>query len=151
MDSTTSRVVVYMLDQGQTVPLPLASIRTGVHSQLSQVQPLAVPFLLGEVVPPGGDWSKPAIEFVTDGVVDSLCRAVVTHRGRGHTFVRLYARGQRESLAQDMVQCGMAVSGLPNIDSIPQSITMSSHNNPSSPQPELPPHQTYLQGFGAGV
>ena len=82
MDSTTSRVVVYMLDQGQTVPFPLCSIRTGAHSQLSQVQPVAVPFLLGEVVPPAGDWSKPAIEFVTDAVVDSLCRAVVTHRGK---------------------------------------------------------------------
>ena len=134
VDSTTSHVVVYMLDQGQAVPITLASIRTGVHSQLSQVQPLAVPFLLGEVVPPGGDWTKPAIEFVTDAVVDSLCMAVVTHRGRGHTFVRLYARGQRESLAQDMVQCGMAVSGLPNIDSITPA-----HNYVQPQQSIFPP------------
>ena len=136
VDSTTSRVVVYLLDLGQTVPLPLSNIRTGVHSQLSQVQPLAMPFLLGEVVPPGGDWSKPAIEFVTDGVVDSLCRAVVTHRARGHTFVRLYARGQRESLAQDMVQCGMAVSGLPNVESIPPA-----HNYVQPQQPMYPPNR----------
>jgi len=143
VDSTTSRVVVYMLDHGQTVPLPLASIRTGVHSQLSQVQPLAVPFMLGEVVPPGGDWSKPAIEFVTDAVVDSLCRSVVTHRARGNTFVRLYARGQRESLAQDMVQCGMAVSGLPNIDSIPPAQNYVQPQQSIFPPTRAPPSPNY--------
>ena len=66
----------------------------------------------GEVVPPGGDWSKPAIEFISDAVVGvGVCQAMVTHRGHGHTFIRLYARDSREPLSQDMVQCGMAVSG----------------------------------------
>ena len=77
-------------------------------------------FFLGEVVPPGGDWSKPAVEFISDAVVGvGVCHALVTHRGHGHNFIRLYSRDSREPLSQDMVQCGMAVSGLPNIDFLP--------------------------------
>jgi len=146
VESSTSRVTVYFLDHGMTLQLPLSSIRTGVHSQLSQVQPLATPFLLGEVVPPGGDWSKPAIEFATDAIVGSHCRAIITHRARGHNFCRIFARDTRESLAQDMVQCGMAVSGLPQIDSLPpaQNYVQTSPPNifPSSrapPSPNYPP------------
>ena len=37
LDSASRRVVVSLIDHGNTVPLPLANIRTGVHSQLSQV------------------------------------------------------------------------------------------------------------------
>ena len=37
LDSASRRVVVALIDHGNTVPLPLANIRTGVHSQLSQV------------------------------------------------------------------------------------------------------------------
>ena len=37
LDSASRRVVVFLLDQGLTLPLPVANIRTGVHSQLSQV------------------------------------------------------------------------------------------------------------------
>jgi hypothetical protein len=36
----------------------LGSIRTGLHSQLQAVPPLAEEFILAEVVPPAGDWSK---------------------------------------------------------------------------------------------
>ena len=41
-DSSSSRVVVNLVDQGATVALALVNIRTGVHSQLSQVPPLSV-------------------------------------------------------------------------------------------------------------
>ena len=73
------------------------------------------------MVPPGGDWSKPAIEFISDAVVGAgPCRALVTHRGHGHTFIRLFCgRDPGKPLSGDMVQCGMAVSGLPNIDHLP--------------------------------
>ena len=37
VDSASTRVVVSLVDHGSTLPLPLANIRTGVHSQLSQV------------------------------------------------------------------------------------------------------------------
>ena len=37
LDSASRRVVVFLLDHGLTLPLPVANIRTGVHSQLSQV------------------------------------------------------------------------------------------------------------------
>lgn len=37
LDSARGRVMVCLLDQGLTIPLPVANIRTGVHSQLSQV------------------------------------------------------------------------------------------------------------------
>ena len=120
VDSSSKRVVVNLVDHGATVPLSLVNIRTGVHSQLSQLQPLSVSYFLGEVVPPAGDWSKPAVEFISDAVVGTgTCRAVMTHRGHGHTFIRLYGRDSREPLSHDMVQCGMAVSGLPNIDFLP--------------------------------
>ena len=120
VDNSSSRVVVFLVDHGATVPLSLVNIRTGVHSQLSQVAPLSVSYFLGEVVPPGGDWSKPAIEFISDAVVGTgTCRAVLTHRGHGHSFIRLYCRDSRDPLSHDMVQCGMAVSGLPNIDFLP--------------------------------
>ena len=120
VDNSSNRVVVFLVDHGATVPLSLVNIRTGVHSQLSQVAPLSVSYFLGEVVPPGGDWSKPAIEFISDAVVGTgTCRAVLTHRGHGHSFIRLYCRDSRDPLSHDMVQCGMAVSGLPNIDFLP--------------------------------
>ena len=128
----SSRVVVSLVDQGATVSLALVNIRTGVHSQLSQVPPLSVSYFLGEVVPPGGDWSKPAIEFISDAVVGTgTCRAVMTHRGHGHSFIRLYSRDSRDPLSQDMVQCGMAVSGLPNIDFLPPAQNYV--------QPQVPP------------
>ena len=38
LDNSSRRVVVSLIDHGNTVPLPLANIRTGVHSQLSQVR-----------------------------------------------------------------------------------------------------------------
>ena len=60
-----------------------------------------------------------------------LSRALVTHQGHGHTFIRLYARDSREPLSSDMVQCGMAVSGLPNIDYLPPA--------PHYVQPSVPP------------
>ena len=41
---------------------------------LSQVPPLARTFVLGEVVPPGGDWSRPALQFVKDAVEGFTCR-----------------------------------------------------------------------------
>ena len=132
LDTSSSRVVVSLVDQGATVGLALVNIRTGVHSQLSQVPPLSVSYFLGEVVPPGGDWSKPAIEFISDAVVGTgICRAVMTHRGHGHTFIRLYCRDSRDPLSHDMVQCGMAVSGLPNIDYLPPALNYV--------QPQVPP------------
>ena len=36
----------------------MGNIRTGIHSQLQAVPPLAQEFILAEVVPPAGDWSK---------------------------------------------------------------------------------------------
>ena len=105
-----------------------------IHPELLnlQIQPLAASFFLGEVVPPGGNWSKPAIEFISDAVVGvGLSHALVTHRGHGHTFIRLYAGDSREPLSSDMVQCGMAVSGLPNIDFLPPA--------PHYVQPSVPP------------
>ena len=103
-------------------------------------------FFLGEVVPPGGDWSKPAIEFISDAVVGvGVCQALVTHRGHGHNFIRLYTRDSREPLSQDMVQCGMAVSGLPNIDFLPPA------QNYVQPQTRAPaPYQASAQAGSGG-
>ena len=47
------------------------------------------------------------------------CRALLTHRVRGHSFIRLYKRESREPLSHDMVQCGFAVAGYPTLDSVP--------------------------------
>lgn len=115
------RVAVFLLDQGCSVTTPLAGLRTGVHSQLAAVPPLALPFFLGEVVPPGGEWSKPAIEFVSDAVVGAglVVRAVVVSRGRGHTFLRLHCPPAQQSLSHHMVQCGMAVLGTPSLERLP--------------------------------
>ena len=38
IDSSSRRIVVFLVDHGVTVPLPISNIRTGVHSQLSQVE-----------------------------------------------------------------------------------------------------------------
>ena len=81
--------------------------------------PLARTFILGEVVPPASDWSRPALQFVTDAVVGATCRALVTHRVRGHSFVRLYKGDSREPLSHDMVQCGFAVAGYPSLEGVP--------------------------------
>ena len=37
IDTSSKKIVVFLIDHGLTLPLPLANIRTGVHSQLSQV------------------------------------------------------------------------------------------------------------------
>ena len=36
----------------------LTDLRTEIHAQLQAVAPLAQEFVLGEVIPPAGDWSK---------------------------------------------------------------------------------------------
>jgi hypothetical protein len=112
-------VEVLLEDLGPACTLGLAALRTGVPGEVSRLPGLARSFVLGEVLPAGPDWSRPALQFVRDAVEGSTCRALVTHRVRGHSFLRLYKRDSREPLSHDMVQCGFAVAGYPNIDSLP--------------------------------
>ena len=55
---------MYLMDYGNVVEVGLSDVRIGLHSQLNQIGPLAFPFYLAEVVPPGGDWSRVSKEHI---------------------------------------------------------------------------------------
>ena len=58
----------------ERVPLNRSSNTSNIEQYEHQVPPLARTFVLGEVVPPGGDWSRPALQFVKDAVEGFTCR-----------------------------------------------------------------------------
>jgi len=134
------RVSVSLVDSGENLTCNLSNIRTVIHPQLQTIPPLAEEFILGEVIPPAGDWSKPSIEFVADALQGAVCRAMVIHRSHGYNFIRVFKRDSREPLVHDMVQCGMAISGYPNMDNIPPADT----SGLSPPQVSVSPQ------FGGG-
>lgn len=127
------QVSATLVDTGQIQVCNLTNIRTEIHSKLQSIPPLAQEFVLGEVVPPAGDWSKPSIEFVRDGLQNDVCKAIVIHRSHGYNFIRVFKRDSREPFGHDMVQCGMAVSGYPSMDNIPPA------DNYTPPQLAVPP------------
>ena len=66
----------------------LSNIRTDIHTKLQSIPPLAEEYVLGEVVPPAADWSKPSIEFVKDALKGDVCTAQIIHKSQGYSFIR---------------------------------------------------------------
>jgi len=110
------KYTMYFMDYGNVSDVGLADIRIGLHSQLDQIHPLAYPFYLAEVIPPGRDWSKPSMEFIDDALLNTISRCIVMNRTKGYCFLRIFKRDSHDTLINDLVQTGMAVLGVPNMD-----------------------------------
>jgi len=131
------KVMVNLVDTGQTQVHHLSNIRTDIKSNLQTLPPLAVEFILAEVVPPAGDWSKPSIEFVRDALQGDLVSAQIIHSSHGYQFVRVFKNESREPLVNDMIQCGFAVAGYPNMEAVPPAENFSAAADSSFSPPQM--------------